>query len=93
MAILKCATAPGAVLAPVTPPPKEAGEAPPMSQEPLAKEDPATIDVAAHRWRRRHGRATLDVILWPTKIDARLETEAGPGRIGGLAVENPRIRV
>jgi hypothetical protein len=40
-----------------------------------------------------HGRAILDVILWLMTIDARLETEAGPRRIRGLAVNNPRIRV
>jgi hypothetical protein len=38
-------------------------------------------------------RAILDVILWPMKIDARLETEVGPRRKRGLAVSNPRIRV
>jgi len=56
-----------------------------------------TIDIAAHRWRRRLGRAILydtsdisdvlkDVILWPATIDARLATEAGPRRICGLAI-------
>ena len=64
------------------------------SLEKLSKEEQTrVVIIPAHRRRRRHGRATLDVILWPMKIDARLETEAGPRRTRGLAVSNPRIRV
>jgi transposase len=62
-------------------------------KKPSRRLNTSIIDIAAHRWRRRHGGAILDVILRPTKIDARLETEAGPRRIRGLAVQNPRIRV
>jgi hypothetical protein len=50
MAILKCATSYGAVLAPVTPPPKEAGEVPPTSQAPLgvSRRLVQALDLAAH---------------------------------------------
>jgi hypothetical protein len=52
-----------------------------------------TIGIAAHHRRQRRGRAILDVTPGPAIIDARRETEAGPRRIRGLAVTNPRIRV